>query len=124
MKAIIVDDELNGREALLFSLREVCPDVDVVGQAASVDEALQVIEKQEQFDVLFLDIEMPNGTGFDLLRRVPNKQFEIVFTTAYDQYAVKAFKYSAIDYLLKPINPFELKEAVDKITSKVGQNGA
>lgn len=114
VKAIIIDDELNGRETLFYSLKEVCPNVEVIAQAGSVDEGISVVESNS-FDILFLDIEMPNGTGFDLLQKVNQSNFDVIFTTAYDQYAVKAFKYSAIDYLLKPINLTELKEAVDKI---------
>ncbi len=117
IKAIIIDDEENGRETLLFSLKEVCPEVEVVAQADSAISGLKAIE-QHKPDLVFLDIEMPYGTGFDLLQNISKIDFEIIFTTAYDQYAIKAFKFSAIDYLLKPINLMELKSAVEKVQKR------
>ena len=114
LRAIIVDDEENGRETLLYSLKEVCPDVEVISMADSVETGLQAI-KDHGPELLFLDIEMPSGSGFDLLQQIPNIDFDIIFTTAYDQYAIKAFKFSATDYLLKPVNMDELKSAVDMV---------
>jgi two-component system LytT family response regulator len=112
MKALIVDDEPLARRELR-RLLAAFPSVEVVGEAGNIDEARERIEAASP-DVVFLDIQMPGGTGFDLLvqlDRVPR----IVFTTAYDQYAVKAFDVNALDYLLKPIEPERLATAVRKI---------
>ncbi|TDB58670.1 LytR/AlgR family response regulator transcription factor [Arundinibacter roseus] len=117
MKAILVDDEVHCTESLAILLRQYCPHVDVVGKYNRAEEALAVLN-ESTFDVLFLDIEMPVYNGFDILNRLTNKSFEVIFTTAYDQFAVKAFKYSAFDYLLKPIDGQELKACVDKLSEK------
>jgi two-component system, LytTR family, response regulator len=118
MKAILIDDEVHCTESLDILLRTYCPDVQVAGKYNRAEEALTVLNEQA-FDVAFLDIEMPIYNGFELLNRVENKSFEIVFTTAYDQFAVKAFKYSAFDYLLKPIDGEELKACVTKLREKI-----
>lgn len=120
MKAILVDDENHCTESLAILLKSHCPAVEVIGKYNRSEEALPVLD-QETFDVLFLDIEMPVYNGFELLNRLSNKSFDIVFTTAYDQFAVKAFKYSAFDYLLKPIDSTELKECVAKLGEKKRQ---
>lgn len=120
MKAILVDDETHCTESLAILLRSHCPGVEVVGKYNRSEEALPVLDR-ETFDVLFLDIEMPVYNGFELLNRLTNKSFDVVFTTAYDQFAVKAFKYSAFDYLLKPIDSTELKECVAKLGDKQRQ---
>jgi len=120
MKAILVDDESHCTESLAILLRSHCPEVEVVGKYNRSEEALPVLDR-ETFDVLFLDIEMPVYNGFELLNRLTNKSFDVVFTTAYDQFAVKAFKYSAFDYLLKPIDSTELKECVAKLGEKKKQ---
>ena len=117
LRSIIIDDEENGRETLLYSLKEVCPDVEVVGQADSAMTGMTLIKRHNP-DLVFLDIEMPAGSGFDLLENIDNINFEIIFTTAYDQYAIKAFKFSAVDYLLKPIDLTDLKEAVRMVEEK------
>ena len=116
MRAIIVDDEKLLREALKGLIKDYCPGVEIVGEANSVKSGKNVLEAVE-FDVLFLDIKMRGGTGFDLLKLLePNKrQFQIIITTAFDQYALKAIKESAVDYLLKPIDPDELVSAVKKV---------
>ncbi len=120
MKAILVDDESHCTESLDILLRSDCPEVEVVGKYNRPEEALSVLNR-ETFDVLFLDIEMPVYNGFELLNRLTNKSFDVVFTTAYDQFAVKAFKYSAFDYLLKPIDSTELQECVAKLGEKQRQ---
>lgn len=113
LNALIVDDEESGALGLEKLLEIYCWDVNVVGIAHSADEAAKKIKTLKP-DVVFLDVQMPMGSGFDLLKDMKYVQFQVVFTTAYSQYAIKAFKYNAIDYLLKPIDPDELIEAVKK----------
>jgi len=117
MRCIIVDDELKAREILCAVLQEHCPNITVVAQASNIEEAENLLNNH-QIDVLFLDVEMPGGTGFDLLEKVKNIDFEVIFTTAYDQYAIKAIKFSAIDYLLKPLQLDELKDALSRVSEK------
>src|SRR4051812_42014024 len=117
IKAIIVDDEELGRTVLTNLIRKYVPDVAIVGEAGSVKDAIKVIGELNP-SLVFLDIEMPGGSGFDLLEKIGAPSFSVIFTTAYNQYAVKAFKYSAVDYLLKPINIDELTKAVQKVTGK------
>lgn len=118
IKALIVDDEKNCSEALQILLQENCPGVTVIGVAHSGMEALAMIEAHQP-QLVFLDIEMPHMTGFQVLERLPRINFELIFTTSYDQYAIKAFKFSALDYLLKPIDREELERAVAKVTEKL-----
>src|ERR1700722_10697075 len=113
LKAIIVDDEASGARGLEKLLAKYCPDAKVLASACTIEEAEEKIKALKP-DVVFLDIEMPFGSGFDLLSRFTNIDFEVIFTTAYSQYAIKAFKHDAIDYLLKPIDPDELVSAVNK----------
>jgi two-component system LytT family response regulator len=122
LKAIIVDDEPSNREILQFLLKENCPEVLIVGTADSVAAASELIESEDP-DLVMLDIEMPTGNGFQLLEKYPGARFQVVFTTAYDHYAIRAIRYSAIDYLLKPIDPDELKEAVNKVMGNLGNTG-
>lgn len=118
--ALIVDDEAKSRSILAKLLNDFCPEVDVVGDAESVDTAFrEFIEKKPQ--LLFLDIEMPHGSGFDLLRRLPNLNFEVVFVTGFDHYALKAIKFHALDYLLKPVDIEELIQAVKKAKKAINQ---
>jgi len=117
IKAIIVDDEKKGRDLLEILLKENCPNVNIIDKVSSAEDAFfSIIEKKP--DLVFLDIEMPGGTGFDLLEKFDNINFSIIFVTAYDKYALKAFKFSAIDYLLKPVDEEELKAAVQKVIKK------
>lgn len=113
LKAIIVDDERHSRETLKNLIEEFCEDVAVLTAVSSVQEALAAI-KQLQPDVLFLDIELQTGTGFDILDQLDEINFEVIFTTAFEQYAIKAVKFSSLDYLLKPIDLEELQKAVEK----------
>ncbi|MEP3207774.1 MAG: LytTR family DNA-binding domain-containing protein [Maribacter sp.] len=115
LKAIIVEDEANSREILSNYLAKYCPSVNLVGQAASIDKAKELIQKQH-LDLVFLDVEMPFGTGFDLLDQLPDRTFETVFVTAYNQYAIDALNSHAAYYLMKPINIDELIKAVDYVT--------
>ncbi|MGB0521995.1 MAG: LytR/AlgR family response regulator transcription factor [Flammeovirgaceae bacterium] len=112
--AIIVDDELRARNILSKILKKYCPDVELLAQAASVKQAHELIVAHEP-ELVFLDVEMPDGTGFDVLSKFTKIDFKVIFTTAYDHYAINAIKISAVDYLLKPINIQELMDAVKKV---------
>ena len=114
MRAIIIEDELNVREGFVKLINAFCPEVKVIDVAGSVESGLEIIDKSE-FEILFLDINLPDGSGFDLIHRVKNRNFHIIFVTAYDQYAIDAFKISAVDYLLKPVSPDLLKNAIGKL---------
>ncbi|WP_407523316.1 LytTR family DNA-binding domain-containing protein [Lacibacter sp. MH-610] len=111
-RAIIIDDERLARNELKKLLGEY-PEIEVVDEAANVDEGIQKIEAQNP-DLIFLDIQMPGKTGFDLLREL-NRTPEVIFTTAYDEYALRAFEVNALDYLLKPIEPKRLADAIHKL---------
>jgi two-component system LytT family response regulator len=115
LKAIIIDDESAALRTLELLLNSYCPDVTVVGKGQSVAEGIELINRHNP-DIVFLDIEMPEANGFDLLEKITNLSFEVIFITAYNQFAVKAFKYSAIDYILKPIDIEELVKAVEKVS--------
>jgi len=117
LTAIIVDDEVPGIESLQILLKKYCPSVKVTDVANSIDEAEVKIASLNP-DIVFLDIEMPGGNGFEVLKRLKNISFNIIFTTAHDRYAIKAIKHSALDYLLKPIDPDELIEAIEKCEEK------
>lgn len=117
MKAIIIDDEKDSREILAKYLEKYCPDVTVCGFGKSVDTGLEEIKKHNP-DIVFLDIEMPYGNGFDLLDKFEKITFETVFVTAFDNYAIPALNQSAAYYLLKPIDIDELIKAVEKIRSE------
>ncbi len=114
LKAIIVDDEFNALKLLKITLNKYCPQIEIVGSTQSPVEAIELIKKTE-FDILFLDIQMPKLTGFQILKKIEIINFDIIFTTAYDQYAIEAFKINASNYLLKPINVEDLKSAVQKV---------
>ena len=117
IKAILVDDELHGLETLSILLADYCPEVKVMEKCPSAKKALDAIEKQKP-DLVFLDIEMPVMNGFELLEQFDQIPFSVIFTTSYDQYAIKAIRFSALDYLLKPVDPKELVAAVHNITKQ------
>jgi two-component system, LytTR family, response regulator len=117
LKAIIVEDEKNSQELLKDLVTEYCEGVDIVDIAGNVAEALEALDTHQP-DLVFLDIELPDGDGFQVLEQAPNKAFDVIFTTAYDQYAMKAFKFSATDYLLKPVDIDELEAAVKRVSDK------
>jgi two-component system LytT family response regulator len=123
LKAVIIDDEPHAREKMQLLLERYCKDVEVLAQAKDADEGIIFIQ-QYQPDLVFLDIEMPRLTGFDMLKQVPNINFEIIFTTAHDHYAIKAIKFSALDYLLKPIDLDQLQEAVKKAAMRRGEKNS
>lgn len=116
-KAVIIDDEPHAVEVLAMLLQKNCPNVDVVATTSESTAAAELILKHHP-DVVFLDIEMPRLNGFSLLESLPSLHFHLIFTTAYDQYAVKAFRYSALDYLLKPVLAKDLREAISKLPEK------
>ncbi|HEY0744308.1 MAG TPA: LytTR family DNA-binding domain-containing protein [Chryseosolibacter sp.] len=118
IRSIIVDDELKSRESLKILLEDFCDNVEVKALCQNVEEGLAAIAEHKP-DVVFLDIQMQRETGFDLLAKIKSVNFEVVFTTAYSEYAIKAFKFSAIDYLLKPIDIEELKKALGKVERKL-----
>jgi len=111
-KAILIDDERLARNELRKLLQEY-PEIEIVDEAANVDEAVKKI-KEHTPDLIFLDIQMPGKTGFDLLNELEHTP-DIIFTTAYDEYALRAFDVNALDYLLKPIEPKRLAEAIHKM---------
>jgi len=117
MNVIIVEDEVNVRAGFIKMIQVFCPSLNVVGIADSVESGLQLIQETE-FDILFLDINLPDGSGFDLLYRLEERPFKTIFVTAYDQYALDAFKVSAADYLMKPVAPDDLKKAISNISKE------
>ncbi|MDQ4120930.1 MAG: LytTR family DNA-binding domain-containing protein [Acidobacteriota bacterium] len=114
-KAVIVDDERLARNKLRKMLADF-PNVEIVGEAESVDSAIEVIEETAP-DVVFLDVQMIGASGFDLLEKV-EAEFHTIFVTAYDEYAIRAFEVNALDYLLKPVKPERLRQAIEKLSSQ------
>lgn len=119
MRAIVIDDERLARKELINLLNQL-ESVEVVGEAVNVEDAKDKIDQLNP-DVIFLDIQMPEKTGFDLLEELDNVP-HVIFTTAYDEYALKAFQVNALDYLLKPIEPKRLEDAINKLSGKVDSN--
>ncbi len=113
IKAILVDDMQEALDVLQADIKTFCPEIEIIGTAKSVVEAAKLF-KADQPDILFLDIMLGANTGFDLLEILPNNNFQLIFVTAHNEYAMKAFRFSAVDYLLKPIDPDLLQEAVGK----------
>lgn len=120
LKAILVDDEAKSRNVLANLLSAYCPEIEILGQADNGNDASKLI-KNEAPDILFLDIEMKGETGFDLIQNLGPVNFDIIFTTAHDKYAIQAIRFSALDYLMKPILADDLKSAVTRVFEK--QNG-
>lgn len=114
LKAILIDDEVNALDALEIELGAYCPEVNIVAKCQSGEQGLKAIYKHSP-EVIFLDIEMPWMNGFELLQQLDDISFDVIFVTAYDKFAVKAFEFSAIDYLLKPVAKDKLIRAVDKV---------
>ena len=121
LKAIIVDDEPKARENLQILLQDCVKGVEVVALCQDIAEAMEAVNTKAP-DIVFLDIQLQRETGFDLLTRLKDINFEVIFTTAYTEYAIKAFKFSAIDYLLKPIDIEDLKKSVGKVEKRVNNN--
>jgi two-component system LytT family response regulator len=118
IKAMLIDDEPDNLQFISSMIGIFCPAVSVVGAYTDPFEGMEAILKQKP-DVLLLDIEMPGMTGFELLRRLPAVDFELIFVTAHNQYALNAIKLSALDFLLKPVDPTELEEALAKVEQKL-----
>ncbi|MFK8104732.1 MAG: LytR/AlgR family response regulator transcription factor [Saprospiraceae bacterium] len=117
LRVIIVEDEENSRIELFNMLSDFCKNVSVIAQVDSIPAAIKAIQNHQP-DVVLLNIEMPGQNGFKLFDYFPEPEFEVIFTTAYDQYAVKAFRLSAADYLLKPIDLGELRDAIKKVKER------
>jgi two-component system LytT family response regulator len=113
IKTIIIDDEIKARETIAKMLQTYCPEVEVIDSAGSVKDGVKVLEKNNP-DLVFLDIKMGDGTGFDLLRKLKTVDFILIFITAFEEFAIRAIKFSALDYILKPLDPDELMNAVEK----------
>jgi two-component system, LytTR family, response regulator len=117
IRAVIIDDVEKARVALKSDLKHYCPEIAVMGEADGVESGMKLIKKTDPV-VVFLDISMSDGSGFDLIEKLGkegNINFQVIFTTAHNEYAIKAFKFSAIDYLLKPVDPEDLTQAVKKL---------
>lgn len=116
--ALIIDDEADGRDALKLALEKYCPEVEIKGICESPEQGLQAI-KDIKPDLVFLDVQMPHMSGFDVLQQVSPVTFEVIFVSAHDQYAIKAIKFSALDYLLKPVDVDDLIHALRKVTDRM-----
>ena len=119
IKALVIDDENRTRDLIAKMINSFGLDIKAISAGESVVSGLKAIEEHSP-DIVFLDIQMPDGTGFDLLRSLPNKSFEVIFITAHEEFAIKAIKFSALDYILKPIDADELKAAVERAIKSVG----
>ncbi|MEM8909061.1 MAG: LytTR family DNA-binding domain-containing protein [Bacteroidota bacterium] len=113
LKAVIIDDEINSQEVLFEMVKRYCPEITVLGYAGNVESGINLV-RSTQPDLLFLDVEMPGGSGFDILDAFHPLDFRVIFVTGYDQYAVRAIRYAALDYLLKPVDLQELQTAVKR----------
>jgi two-component system LytT family response regulator len=118
IQAIIIDDENDGREALRIALERYFPDINVKRICESPDQGIEAI-KTAKPDLVFLDVQMPHLSGFDLLKKVSPFDFEVIFVTAHDQYAIKAIRFSALDYLLKPVDIDDLRAAIQKVKERL-----
>ena len=118
IKTFIVEDEINARQVLTNMLNFYCSDIEIIGEAKNVAESVELI-KSKKPDLVLLDVRLPDGTGFDLLDQIKNQKFKLIFITAYNEYALKAIKLSAIDYLLKPVKPEELRKAISKVEQAI-----
>lgn len=117
LRAVIVDDEPDAVKFIEGIIEEYCPNLEVIGTANSARDGVAVIT-QHKPELVFLDVQMPHGSGFDLLSSFPEKTFDVIFITAYNHYAIQAIKFSAVDYILKPVNISEFIEAVDKVEQR------
>ncbi len=121
IKVLIVDDEHFPRETIVEIVKNNFSEINICAQATSVQEGIEAIRKHSP-DLVLLDIDLPDGTGFDILHHINPIEFKIIFITAHEEYAVKAFKFSALDYVLKPVNSFELIAAIQRATVELKNN--
>ncbi len=121
LTAILIDDENNSRNSLRQKLITYCPQIDIVSEAENGEEGIKAIETYKP-DIVFLDVEMPRMNGFNMLQQLQHRNFELIFTTAYDHYAIQAIRFSALDYLVKPIEIATLKEAVARAQERKQTN--
>ena len=119
MRTVIVDDEYNVREALKKLLELWCPEIELLGEAESVQTGFNLLSETDP-QLVFMDVELGDGTGFDLLRRLPERNFSVIFATAHEHYAIPAIRASASDFLLKPVDPDELVEAIQRAKERHG----
>lgn len=121
LSAIIIDDEASSRNSLRQKINLYCPEVEIMAECESGEQGIKTIE--EKFpDIVFLDVEMPRMNGFTMLQQLTNRSFELIFTTAYDHYAIRAIRFSALDYLVKPVAVEELKTAIEMVKQKREQH--
>ncbi len=121
INAVLIDDEIDSIKVLQRLLNEYCPDVNIIGAADGAETGTQLIQSTQP-DLVFLDIEMKQGNAFDLLNRLMPFKFQVIFVTAFDNYAIKAFRYSALDYLLKPVDIDDMKHAVESAKERMKGN--
>lgn len=117
-KALIIDDENRTRDLIAKMINSFGLDVEAIPAAGNVEEGIEAIE-QHQPELVILDIQMPDGTGFDVLKAVPKKNFEVIFVTAHEEFAIKAIKFSALDYILKPVDVEELRGAIERALATI-----
>jgi two-component system LytT family response regulator len=118
IKVLVVDDENKTREFIAKLIRSFGLELEVIPQGENVETALEAINEHKP-DLVLLDIQMPDGTGFDVLKRIPAKNFEVIFVTAHQEFAIKAIKFSALDYILKPVDPEELRQAIESAIQSI-----
>lgn len=118
LRAVIIDDEKNAVTAMEIAIKEYCPGVEIVGTALSAKDGIKEIQNKNP-DLVFVDIEMPQMTGLEMVEQFENRKFQVIFVTAYNEFAIKAFKVNATDYLLKPINILELINAITRISDRI-----
>jgi two-component system LytT family response regulator len=121
MKAVLIDDEDNCLKVLAWEIKQLFPEIEILALCNSPQAGIEAIQTHQP-DIVFLDVEMPHMSGFDMLAQLPDYKFDVIFTTAYDAFALKAIKVSAVDYLLKPIDEDELKKAVEKVKARKQEN--
>ncbi len=123
ISTLIIDDEADGREALRIAIEKFCPEVSLAGIYETPEQGLAAIQHLKP-DLVFLDVQMPHMSGFDLLQRLSPVTFEVIFVTAHDQYAIKAIRFSALDYLLKPVDVDDLMHAIGKVKNRLQQKNS
>ena len=121
LKAVIIDDEASSRQSLSKKIALHCADVEIIAECENGEQGMMAIEEKKP-DIVFLDVEMPRMNGFTMLQHLSNRSFELIFTTAYDHYAIRAIKFSALDYLVKPIEVEDLKTAIEMVKQKRKQS--